>query len=108
MTWSCDLFDHGQQVARGDPVTFTIVPKNTIAVDTQYLYANGGMFDGANCYLVHKEDLTAQNARLYRPGPQRANVPISDTRFWRSNAVIHGTKESNWNVSPPSSKQNGE
>lgn len=92
MTWSCDLFDRGgQQIARGDLVTFTMVPKNAIAVDTQYLYVNGGIFHGANCQLIQKEDLTDQNARLYRPGPQRANVPIDDAQFWNSKGSIHGT-----------------
>ena len=99
MTWSCDLFDHGQQVGRGDPVTFTIVPKNSIAVDTQYLYANGGMFDSARCELVRKEDRTTENESLYRAGPQRANVPIDDTRFWHNDRAAHGTA-ANWNVGP--------
>jgi hypothetical protein len=110
MTWSCDLTDRdGQLVGRGVPVTFAIVPKNTVAVGTVYLYANGGMFNGANCHLVAKEDMTAQNARLYNPGPERFNEPADHSRYWRNESQSHGwtftaTTETNGNVSPPSLK----
>ena len=91
MTWSCDLTNHGQLVGRGVPVTFAIVPKNTVAVGTVFLYANGGMFNGGDCHLVAKEDMTAQNARLYYFGPDRLNEPADQSHYWRPTKPTAGT-----------------
>jgi hypothetical protein len=94
MTWNCKLYVKDQVVSRSSLVTFNVVPKKAITTETVFLHANGGMFDsnGAYCDLVHREDWTFENTRLFSASSEQITLPLDDTRFWVNGArAIHGS-----------------
>jgi hypothetical protein len=92
VTWSCRLWDKtGHLVGRDVPVSFNIVPKQAVQSDTQYLYAAGGMFHQVACKLVHKEERSHENERLYVASRKAANLPVDETPFWHPNRLIDGS-----------------
>jgi hypothetical protein len=82
LTWSCDLFDKDHRlVGRGVPLIFTVVPKNAVTTDTQSVAANG-IFETAQCTLIHAEQRSDQNERLFRASPKQVSWPARGVKHW--------------------------
>jgi hypothetical protein len=86
VVWDCDLFDKDHRLVGRSPFVFTVVPWGAIVVDSQYVYANGGMFETGSCTLSYAEEKTFENERLYRASPKQANIGNGDplSRQWFS------------------------
>jgi tetratricopeptide (TPR) repeat protein len=93
VVWDCNFYDKDHRLVGHSPIIFHVVPWGAVAVDTQHVYANGGIFDTGTCKLVSAEEKTFANERLYRGSPKQLNLGNSDPqaeRFFSFHRPIQG------------------
>jgi hypothetical protein len=90
VAWSCVFRDKDDYKTGEGAAVFHGVPKNAIAVDTLSFYSNSTAEITVKCELAGTEERSRENERLYRYGPQRANVPITGSQFWSDKAKPNG------------------
>jgi hypothetical protein len=93
VTWSCEFRDREGYKTGGGVALLHMVPKNSIAyVARQPFYNNGNARVSIKCELLNTEELSRENARLYRaqPGQNHPANAFSESGIWSDKAEVNG------------------
>ena len=80
--WNCEFYDGEKHLVGRSLLIFHVIPWGAVVVDTQVVSTNG-MFQDGNCELVHAEEMTEQNKRLYRGSSRQINLGLANPEAQR-------------------------